>query len=63
LSLTSSTKCTIYPNSLILEREVSTFFEKKRKGEELFNWCGGTGPSWRWRRQKLDSPNDAMARV
>jgi hypothetical protein len=60
----SSAKTAIYPNSLILEREVSGFFEKKRKGGELTNWRGGTGPSRRrqwWR--KLDSPDVAMARV
>jgi hypothetical protein len=44
-------------------REVSAFFEKKRKGEELTNWSGRTGPSRRQRRQKLDSPDEAMARV
>jgi hypothetical protein len=59
----SSAKTAIYPNSLILKREVLVFFEKKRKGEELTNWCGGTGPSRRRRRQKLNSPDEAMARV
>jgi hypothetical protein len=50
----SSTKTTIYPNSLIQEREGErererglSVFEKKRKGEELTNWHGGTGPSRR----------------
>jgi hypothetical protein len=41
-------KTVIYPNSLILEIEVSVFFEKKRKGEELTNWHGGTSTSRRW---------------
>jgi hypothetical protein len=59
----SSAKTTIYPNSLILEIEVSVFFGKKRKGEELTNWRGGTDPLWRRWRQKLDSPYEAMARV
>jgi hypothetical protein len=61
----SSAKTAIYPNSLILEREVSAFL-RKRKGEELTNWRGGTYPSKRRRRrwrQKLDSPDEAMARV
>jgi hypothetical protein len=50
-----------YTNSLILEREVSVFFEKKKhKGEELTNWRGGTGPSW---RRWLDSPDGYMARI
>jgi hypothetical protein len=31
--------------------------------EELTNWHGGTSPSRRRRRWKLDSPDKAMARV
>jgi hypothetical protein len=34
-------------------------FEKKGKDEELMNWSGGTGSSW---RRRLDSPDGAMAR-
>jgi hypothetical protein len=49
-----------YTNSLILEREVSTFFEKKKKGKELTNWRGGTGPS---RRRRLDSLDRYMAMI
>jgi hypothetical protein len=63
-SLTSSAKTAIYPNSHIPEREGLVFL-KKRKEEELTSWHGGTGPSQcrqRW-RQRLDSPDDAMARV
>jgi hypothetical protein len=54
-----SAKTVIYPNSLILEREGSTFL-KKEKNEELTIWRGGTGPL---RRRWLDSPDEAMARV
>jgi hypothetical protein len=53
----------IYPNSLILEIEVSVFFKKKRKGIELTNWRGGTDSSRRRRKRKLDSPDEAMTRV
>jgi hypothetical protein len=34
-SLMSSVKTAIYPNSLILERHVSTFFEKKGRVQNL----------------------------
>jgi hypothetical protein len=54
-----SAKTAIYPNSLILERDGSTFLRKK-KDEELTNWSSGTGSSW---RRRLDSPDGAMARV
>jgi hypothetical protein len=30
------------------------------KDEKLSNWSGGTGPLRRWR---LDSPDEAMARI
>jgi hypothetical protein len=53
-------KTAIYPNSLILRREVSAFLRKKRKGEELTNWSGGTSSS---KRRRLDSPDRAMARI
>jgi hypothetical protein len=49
-----------YTNSLILKRVVSAFFEKKKMGEELTNWHGGTGPSC---RRRLDSPDGYMARI
>jgi hypothetical protein len=55
-------KNAIYPNSLILERGLGVF-EKKKKGKELTNWHDGTYPSRRRWRRKLDSPDEAMARV
>jgi hypothetical protein len=55
-------KNAIYPNSLILERGLGVF-EKKKKGKALTNWRGGTYPSRRRWRRKLDSPDEAMARV
>jgi hypothetical protein len=38
-------------------------FKKKRKGEELTNWHGGTYLSRRQQRRKLDSLDEAMVRV
>jgi hypothetical protein len=62
----SYAKTAIYPNSLILEGEGSSFLRKKRKDEELTIWTGGTSSSrrqWRWWRQQLDFLDEAMAKV
>jgi hypothetical protein len=58
----SSAKSAIYPNSLIHEREVSSFLRKK-EGWRTYQLVWGTYPSRRRRRWKLDSPDNAMARV